>query len=577
MEPFSEFPEESIMASAAFCDMGWRLLRDTDGDAVNDCIDTAPLVFADMDSDGVADAVDAFPSNAAASADTDNDGKPDAWNQPNPFSCVAAASSCNGLTLDSDSDDDGIADAVDNCPLSANTNQLDWDSDGIGNVCGDDVAMPDLIGAALKDKQGATVAFAGDVDDDNYGDYVIGIPGFDEKDSFGKIIKNDIGRAVVISGKDGTELMSFSGEAPLDALGSAVAGNADIDGDNFADVILGAPKADDVLNGLIDAGSATVLYGPNGARTKTFYGNKAKSLAGTAVALGDMNNDSYADIIIGAPKDDDASRALSLTIDSGSVAVYSGNPTSNYLLLRTYYGAMKGAYAGTALAVGVMDAVAGADIVIGAPGDDLVQLKQVDNGSVLAYNYYSDTPIVTKKYGRVSKAFLGKSVAAGDVDKNGFEDVVAGAPGDDDTSKKLLNTGSVTVVFASSALQPVIRFGDSANSALGKSVAAGDLNGDGYAEVIAGAWKGDPVSTVTGKKILDAGTVSLWSGISSAPFAVLNGAATKDYFGSAVAAGDINSDGKDDLMIGAPGKDVLVPTFIKDAGMVRLVSGVTIE
>jgi hypothetical protein len=577
MEPFDAFPQESIMASAAFCDMGWALLRDTDSDSFNDCDDADPLVAdVDTDGDGVLDSLDAFPSNAAASEDTDNDGKPDAWNQPNPYSCAVNAPTCNGLTLDSDSDGDGVADAVDNCPLVANANQLDWDNDGIGNVCGDDLPMPGISGAIAKDKVGSSVSFAGDVNNDNYGDYVVGIPGYDIPATVDTKIIKDAGRAVVISGKTGLELFSINGVATKDAMGTAVAGGTDVDNDGFDDVLIGAPKADDILNSLVDAGSVTVLYGPDGLRKKTFFGLEAKALAGSAVVLGDVNNDGFADIIYGAPKDDNTTQVFSTTIDAGSVTIRSGDPATNNILMKTIYGAMQAAYAGSALAVGFVDAVAGADIIIGAPGDDFIPLAQKDAGSVTVYNFYSDTPLIAKKYGRLAKNFFGKSVAAGDVDNNGFDDVVVGAIGDDDSANKRLDAGSVTVLFSASAQPPVTRYGAAAKVNLGKSVAVADLNGDGYAEFIAGAWKDDVAATARTKKIVDAGSVSVWSGLTVNPVVTLYGAAAKDYFGAAIGEGDINSDGKADLMIGIPGDDISGAKIIKDGGTVQIVSGASL-
>ncbi|HSC76167.1 MAG TPA: thrombospondin type 3 repeat-containing protein [Pseudomonadales bacterium] len=567
MEPYDAFPQKSIIASAAFCDMGWTLLRDTDGDGMNDCDDTDPLVGeVDTDGDGVSDSQDAFPSNAAASADTDNDGKPDAWNQPNPYACAANAPTCNGLTLDSDSDGDGVADATDNCPLVANANQLDWDNDGIGNVCGDDVPMAGISGAISKDKAGSAVAFAGDVNNDGYGDYVVGIPGYDiPATPTTKTIK-DAGRAVVISGKTGLELMSVDGDAAKDAMGFAVAGGGDIDNDGFDDVVVGAPKADDVVNGLVDAGSVTVLYGPDGARTETVYGAAAKILSGSAVAFGDVNNDNHADIIVGAPKDDDLTHAL---VDAGSVKVFNG---TNLSLVQTYFGTTTKAYAGTAVAAGKVDAIAGADIVIGAPNDDDVILK--DTGSVTVYNISNANTFIMKKFGAVAKAFSGKSVASGDVNNDGRDDVIVGAPGDDDGALK--DTGSVTVFSGNGGAQLAQQHGAAAKAGLGNSVAAGDVDGDGQADIIAGASKDDVPASDGARKIVDAGSLSIWRGAGFGLINTLYGETGKDYFGAAVGAGDINSDGKADLIIGIAGDDIPASKTIKDGGTVKIVSGVAV-
>ena len=139
----------------------------------------------------------------------------------------------------------------------------------------------------------------------------------------------------------------------------------------------------------------------------------------------------------------------------------------------------------------------------------------------------------------------------------------------------MVDAGSVTVFFADAAKQSVTKYGATAKAGMGNSVATGDVNDDGYADIIAGAAKDD--NPAVPKITKDTGSVSIWSGDDYSPIgSALYGSIAKDYFGTAISAGDINSDGKADLIIGIPGFDVpATPTTktIKDAGVVRVLSG----
>ena len=108
---------------------------DTDGDGKPDawlescdsaCQSGSGLTLDDdNDNDGVVNNEDAFPVNAAASVDTDGDGKPDTWLE----ACDSACQSASGLTLDDDSDNDGVLNAEDAFPINAAAS-LDTDGDG---------------------------------------------------------------------------------------------------------------------------------------------------------------------------------------------------------------------------------------------------------------------------------------------------------------------------------------------------------------------------------------------------------------------------------------------------------------
>jgi hypothetical protein len=443
------------------------------------------------------------------------------------------------------------------------TNDMDKDGleDNVDPLPDDD----SYLGSIKTDKTGSSVAFAGDFNGDGYGDYVIGIPGYDLPATLTTKIQKDAGRAVVISGKNGDELASIAGFAAKSAMGFAVAGNGDINNDGFSDVIVGAPHV------FKDSGSVTVLYGPDGGTPFSFFGPQEKALMGSALAMTDWNNDNHADLVVGIPK---ANESLNSIPSAGCVVIFSGDGIAP-LLGADFCGDKPKAYFGTSVAVGDVNNDGDPDLVVGAPNDDDVVNNRKDTGSVIVY-LNSGTPL-EPKYGTVAKAYLGKSVASGDVNNDGYADVLAGAPGDDDSEDALKDTGSVAVFSGFDGSLLAKQYETTAKAGLGNSVAAGDVNNDGFADIIAGASIDDMPSMP--KIIKDTGSVSVWSGSDYAPITTWYGDVSKDAFGSSVSAGDVNGDGKADVIIGIPGFDIPpVPPAktIKDAGAVKVQSGASL-
>jgi hypothetical protein len=147
-----------------------------------------------------------------------------------------------------------------------------------------------------------------------------------------------------------------------------------------------------------------------------------------------------------------------------------------------------------------------------------------------------------------------------------YADIVIGAPLDDDADSRTKDTGSISVISGSDGeLLSTKAFGAVKKAWLGSSVALGDVNGDGTLDIIASAPQDDNVPTATH----GTGSVTVWNGATYAPIKTVYGDAFGDLFGAAVSAGDINSDGKADLIIGIPSFDA--PQ--KDVGAARVLSG----
>jgi hypothetical protein len=411
------------------------------------------------------------------------------------------------------------------------------------------------------------------------------MPGYDRKTIMSTI--KDAGRVEVISGRDGSVLASVNGLSAKDAMGFAVAGNGDYNGDGYADVLAGAPYADNELGFfplreiedfysalavdetpgrqiLVDAGSVSILWGPHGKVSTAYYGQTAGDMAGMSLAFGDFNNDGYDEIILGVPNADDT---VNNRVDAGRVSVLSG---WSFEEIFSVYGYRAKAHAGMAVAAGNFNGVSGDEVVVGAPNDDDVANGLAHAGSVTIYDLGSSMPIVI--YGSAAKDYFGKALAVStQSNKHGVENVLIGIPGADDRVGKVKNVGGVCVLHGPTGSDCSILLGMDAKSRLGSVVAFGDVDGDGYADIISGAPKND--APAVPKVTKDVGSLTLYSGNGFDFIDMLYGDNAKDYFGSSIATGDINADGKADLIIGIPGFDAPGDKPVKDAGAVKVISG----
>jgi len=274
---------------------------------------------------------------------------------------------------------------------------------------------------------------------------------------------------------------------------------------------------------------------------------------------GDLNGDGFSDVVVGAPLVDNAGS------DQGSVFVYYGNDSGvgNAARLDDPAGHDDNTF-GVAVAIaGDLNGDGYDDLLVGASGTNESRGR--------AYVYYGTrngvgadpSTEMQKKHGSADDWFGAAVAGAGDVNGDGYDDVIIGASGSDrpgeDWGVAHLYMGGATgirarkpVVLSAPRLHRYDHFGFAVTG-------AGDLNNDGYAEVVVGTPGLDMAGTEPGT---DRGAVYIFHG---SDVGVLDAGATRleapvpldhDRFGWAVAAaGDVDGDGFGDLLVGAPGKD----------------------
>ncbi len=389
------------------------------------------------------------------------------------------------------------------------------------------------------------VSAAGDVNGDGLGDLILGAP-------YGEVRTGGGGEAYVIYGRAGAsrgtitlaDLAQRDGfilraAAPGDMAGRSVAGAGDVNGDGLDDIVIGANAADGAGSA---AGAAYVIYGQPGAARPALdlsnlnvasgfavQGAAASDLLGISVAVaGDLNGDHIDDMIFGAPgNDQDGTGAGRAYVVYGKV------------------GAARGPL-------------------------DLAELAMAD-GFILQGDDADD--------------LTGICVAvAGDVNGDGQADIIIGAAGAGATGRAYLIYGQAGAARGPidlshlSASDGFIIIGAQIGGQLGMSVSsAGDVNGDGLADVIIGAPNGTSAGSsgvgkayvIFGQQGSTRGTIDLQN-VLAAEGLIISAALGFDDAGAALAgAGDFNGDGLSDVMIGAPLSD----TGATDAGAVWVVYG----
>ena len=408
--------------------------------------------------------------------------------------------------------------------------------------------------AEVNDWFGGTLS-KGDFNGDSVPDLVVGSP----KESVASKSKAGIAHVFYDFPRINNNSNPYQGESGWpgtpetgDQFGAAMA-SGDFNGDGFDDLIVGSPG--DEINGSNGAGMVTIAYGSNSGLTnpQIFHQNSAgvsgsvssNERFGASVTSGDINGDGYDDVVIGVPGE---YRCWSDTGVCGDVGA-----------INILYGSANG---------------------ITGTGSEFIH-QRTEN--------ISGIPNVGEEFGA--------SVATGDLDGDGYDDIVVGVPGEyrcwahigicgDDIGAIQLLYGSENGIRSDNDQY----FGQRSNGItahphvgdrFGESVSTGDINGDGYDEVVLGipgdhrCWPHIVVCGHVGAIMVLYGTANgttsendnYWGQRSNG---VPGRAGVGDEFGAVVTTGDLNEDGYDDIIIGIPGETV---SSRNDAGAAQILYG----
>jgi hypothetical protein len=365
-----------------------------------------------------------------------------------------------------------------------------------------------------------------------------------------------------------------------DQWGASLA-TGDFNKDGYADLAIGVPGEQ---IGTIKSGSIGVLYGSstgliNGtgiSQAGLGQTNVAGDLFGSALTAGDFNGDGYADLAIGAP-----GKSIS-SVKSGQVFVLKGSSTGllntpNWVVdQRATDGTNEaGDLFGSALAAGnVVGAKTGtiySDLVVGVPGES--PDTDPKSGGIYVIPGSASGPVsgglgsTQTGNGGSNEAgdLFGAALATGDFNKDGWADVVVGTPGESPgTSPQsgtllILPGGSSDVGTGYGSEEKEFTGGaDELGDKFGSHFAVGDINADGYADLVVGApgktGGAGAAYTLLGGAVSTARPEALVATLMIRQAAIYGTDEANDHFGSSVAMGDLNKDGKSDAIIGSPGE-----------------------
>lgn len=373
---------------------------------------------------------------------------------------------------------------------------------------------------------GSTVVRLGDVDRDGAPDFAVGMPG----------IGFDVpGEVIVYSGRSSKEIYRLSNGEVLDNFGSCLAGGSDVDGDGVEDLVVGAPGAG-AQPGTGGRGAVLLYSAATGALLKRWDGSPGAALGTTVAFVGDLDADGVRDVAAAAG----GLATLSIYSSKSGALIHEILPVGG---LSTFGASIED--------VGDVTGDGVSDIAVGSPPSNCPSDPMLANPRFVW--------LADGASGQISHSLalppgcgaFGESLASIDDVDGGSRRDLAIASSDGRGPDTLFIFSTALYPSASDTLLRAIpvdsRTGNRADGAGWHLAAVGDIEGTGGTYVAVGSPR-----AITGD--FYAGAVALYSLAADSMAEVAEGVSRDEELGFAVSSfGDVNGDGRPDMLVGAPG------------------------